>query len=105
MEKLELERLSLAELRQLQVAIPRELQKREEAERKAIIEEIREIAKSRGYSLSDLFAAEKQHGRQALPPAYRHPSDSKLTWSGRGRKPAWLVTLIEAGGKLGDFAV
>lgn len=104
MEKLELEGLSLAELRQLQVAIPRELQKRKEAERKAIIEEIREIAKANGYSLNDLFAAE-QHGRQKLPPAYRHPSDSELTWSGRGRKPAWLVTLIEAGGKLGDFAV
>lgn len=106
MRKIELGSLSLPELRQLQAAIPAELQKREESEKKALLEEIRQIAKSKGYSLDDLLVGGKSlQAKQKLPPAYRHPTDSKLTWSGRGRQPGWLAALVAAGAKQEDFAV
>ncbi len=106
MTKIELESLSLTELRQLQAAIPAELQKREEADKRALIAEISQIAKAKGYSLSDLLVGGKSPtAKPRLPPAYRHPTDSNLTWSGRGRKPRWLADLVLAGAKLEDFAV
>ncbi|WP_245696247.1 H-NS family nucleoid-associated regulatory protein [Alloyangia pacifica] len=33
------------------------------------------------------------------------PQNREVTWSGRGRKPAWLAEEIAAGKKLEDFAI
>lgn len=42
----------------------------------------------------------------ALPLAkYRHPENPQLTWSGRGRRPAWIRDAIEAGRRMTDFEV
>lgn len=32
-----------------------------------------------------------------LPPTYRNPNNDAETWTGRGRKPRWLVAALEAG--------
>ena len=32
-----------------------------------------------------------------LPPAYRNPTNDAETWTGRGRKPRWLVAALKAG--------
>lgn len=45
-------------------------------------------------------------GHAITPPfaaAYRHPNNPDCVWSGRGRKPAWVVTWIEQGGALADL--
>ncbi len=36
-----------------------------------------------------------------MAPKYRHPENTEITWSGRGRKPAWIVEGLEAGKSLG----
>ncbi|MGP5229448.1 H-NS histone family protein [Psychrobacter celer] len=36
---------------------------------------------------------------------YRNTDNSEETWTGRGRKPTWLVEALAAGRKLEDFAV
>ena len=38
-------------------------------------------------------------GRQATA-RYRHPDDPNLTWTGRGRKPVWVIEWLDAGGTL-----
>lgn len=30
-------------------------------------------------------------------PKYRNPNDPTQTWTGRGKRPRWLLTLVEAG--------
>lgn len=35
--------------------------------------------------------------RKAAEPKYRHPENAELTWTGRGRAPAWLQALLDAG--------
>jgi DNA-binding protein H-NS len=32
-----------------------------------------------------------------LPPTHRNPSNGAETWTGRGRKPRWLVAALKAG--------
>jgi len=32
-----------------------------------------------------------------LPPAYRNPNNDAETWTGRGRKPRWLVAALNEG--------
>lgn len=42
--------------------------------------------------------------RTPVPPnGYRNPEPPHQTWSGRGRKPGWLVEKLEAGADLKDF--
>lgn len=36
---------------------------------------------------------------------YRNTSNQEETWTGRGRKPTWLVEALGAGRKLEDFAI
>lgn len=35
---------------------------------------------------------------------YRHPDNADLTWTGRGRKPAWVEAWLEDGGTLDDLS-
>ncbi len=42
-------------------------------------------------------------GAVSIAAACRHPNNPDLVWSGRGRKPAWVVAWIEQGGKLADL--
>lgn len=106
----DLSQLSVVELRELQATIPAEIRKREAQEKKAILNEVRELAKARGYALEDLVGTGAAGGdntvaKRTVAPKYRHPQDTSLTWTGRGRKPAWLVQLLEAGSSLEQVAI
>ena len=60
-----------------------------------------EMASKAGFNITELFG----HGRKARGPVsvkYRHPQDASLTWTGRGRRPRWLV---KAGGDIERFRV
>lgn len=35
---------------------------------------------------------------------YRHPDNSDLTWSGRGKKPEWVLDWVKKGGPLDDLS-
>jgi len=36
---------------------------------------------------------------------YANPDDRSQTWTGRGRKPNWLVARLKKGAKVEDFAI
>ncbi len=38
-----------------------------------------------------------------IPPKYRDPTNRALTWSGRGRKPGWVMAHLDAGGQMADL--
>ena len=38
-------------------------------------------------------------------PEYANPDDSSDTWTGRGRKPNWLVARVKKGAKLSEFEI
>jgi DNA-binding protein H-NS len=41
----------------------------------------------------------------AVQPKYRHPTNPNLTWTGRGKRPAWIAEALAAGKSLEDLAV
>ena len=84
-------------------------QKRGEA-KKQLQQEFTTRAKELGFDLDEMFggkavsrAAGKKTGTAQVK--YRHPSDSKLTWSGRGRMAGWLAELVAKGDKKEKYAV
>jgi len=40
---------------------------------------------------------ERKRASRELPPKYRNPSNDAQTWTGRGRKPRWLIEALAAG--------
>lgn len=106
---IDLKSLSVAELLELQKAIPAELEARLRAERQNLLNEFRERARSLGISLEELVGLGRRtrantsaSGKSAIK--YVHPQDPTLTWSGRGKRPRWVHEWLESGRSLEELA-
>lgn len=104
-----LEEMSLVELKDLKVRINKALVTVEDRERKAALAAVDEVVRQHGFtSYADLLV----HGRkatrsaaQSLAPKYRNPLDESQTWSGRGRHPQWVSQALAEGRSLGEMQI
>lgn len=100
---IDLTKLSLDDLKALAQDIEVEIVGRREAERSRVLSQMRELAGSLGMTLEDVIRGEK--GRSgAVAAKYRNPDNPDLTWSGRGKRPAWINEALAAGKTLEDLA-
>ncbi|MCO8145503.1 H-NS histone family protein [Rhodovulum tesquicola] len=99
----ELEKLSLAELKQLRKEVDTAIASfndREKAKARAALEE---KAKEFGFSLDEIFGKKTRRNKTAAK--YRNPANGAETWSGRGRRPNWLEEALKKGAQLEDFLI
>lgn len=69
-----------------------------DAQKKEVINNIKELVKTYGLSSSDLALGTTKQKTSAIA-KYKNPKSDE-TWTGKGRKPFWLEALLEAGTKL-----
>jgi DNA-binding protein H-NS len=100
-----LEALSLKELRQLQKALAQAISTYEDRHKAEARVKLEAIAKEMGYALADLIGVEVKTTRAPAVAKYRHPENTAVTWSGRGRKPRWFVDHINAGRDPSELAI
>ncbi|MEO1774018.1 MAG: H-NS histone family protein [Pseudomonadota bacterium] len=107
MAKINLEKLSLEELRQLEKDVLSAIASFEKRKRNEALAAVAAAAKEHGFDLADLLGDEKtSKGRkQPLPPKYQHPEDPSKTWSGRGRQPEWVKESLAGGKPLADLLI
>ena len=74
-----------------------------ERERADLKHKIASLAEHAGFSVGELFGG-RGRGRSAAV-KYMNPDNRSETWTGRGRKPNWLVAKVSKGAKLEDFAI
>lgn len=105
--KAALDRMSYAELKAIAPMVAMRITEREKAEREAVKAELKEMAKAKGFDLADLFGdgGKPVKEKKTVPPKYRNPADATQTWTGRGRKPRWIVDALASGGTLDDFLI
>lgn len=99
-----LDKMSYAELRKLQERIEVAIAAKRVEDAATTKEQLRAMAEKAGFSLSELFGkrgAKKSSGEVR----YRNPKDTSQTWTGRGRKPNWLVDAVKKGAKMESFGV
>lgn len=104
---MDLSKLSLVQLQELQQRIPSEIKRREAEEKANVLNELRAFAKSRGFAIEDLLGKEtkvKAAGSK-MKVKYRHPDNAELEWTGRGRKPKWVETWLAEGKALEGLLV
>ncbi|MFV0369792.1 MAG: H-NS family nucleoid-associated regulatory protein [Hyphomicrobiaceae bacterium] len=64
------------------------------------------ILASSGFTIADLYPVARVGRRGTTKVAkFVNPDNRSETWTGRGRKPNWLVAKLSKGASLEDFAV
>lgn len=65
--------------------------------RKDALAAVEATAREAGFTLAELMGKPEKAGKKISPPKYSHPENPELTWTGRGRQPAWFKELIAGG--------
>jgi len=98
--------MSLKDLLELETKVQTAITTAKERERNELKQKIEELASDSGFSVEELFT----RGRGSLKgrtvaPKYINPDNKAETWTGRGRKPKWLVEKIANGADIEEFAI
>jgi len=109
MEQIDLDGMQLDELRKLRRRVDAAIDSFESRRKDAARRELEEMARSRGFaSLAELVESAPAKRRKSAPAGvakYRHPANPALTWSGRGRRPGWVVEALAAGRSLEELRI
>lgn len=102
----DLERMSVKDLLALQTEVQDAIAARRVSEKLEVKEKLQALAEKNGYSMDELFGKGKRGGtRGTVAPKYRNPANATETWTGRGRMPVWMKTLIDKGAKREKFLI
>ncbi|MFC3058580.1 H-NS histone family protein [Paenirhodobacter populi] len=105
MPEIDFNALDLSELKKLEKDVAKAISSFEQRRKAEALAALEERAKEFGFSLSELTGLASEKTRTPAVAKYRHPENPALTWSGRGRKPQWIIDALSAGKSLGDLAI
>lgn len=100
--------LSAKELKQLANDIKVRILEAEREARQSAYVEMLAIADKHGLQFDEVIALHGGKPRKSgtkVAPKYANPEDPSQTWSGRGRKPAWVHAALEAGKSVEDLEI
>lgn len=96
--ELELGNLNFVELKELASEVEREIKSREKTRIKEAKTALAEVAKQYGLSIEEIVASDVKRVYNTAPKKYRNPNNHSEVWTGRGKKPNWVVDLIHVYG-------
>jgi DNA-binding protein H-NS len=104
-KQMDLNSLSLKELKDLHTRVMRAIATFEDRRRKEAIAALDEKAREMGFTFSELTGASAPRKRAPATAKYANPANRAETWSGRGRKPRWFEAALKAGKSPEDLTV
>ena len=107
MAVINVDKTSLKELVALDGKVKDALAEARTKERAELKSKVAELALSHGFSVAELFGTNGRNGKSKATgiAKYANPADATHTWSGRGRRPFWVVARLKKGADLADFAI
>jgi DNA-binding protein H-NS len=113
MKELDLEAMPLDDLWTLHEAISKLLSERIIAEKQQLESRLLQLNRGTGTrrSIGNGLVSDKakdKSPRRKYPkvlPKYQSTTPPFDTWSGRGKRPLWLVSALKSGGKIEDFEI
>ena len=103
MASVNVDKLSLKELLDLEGKLEKVIAAAREREHGELKQDLAEFAEKRGFSLKELFGG---RGKGKISVAkYANPDDRSQTWTGRGRKPNWLIAKVKKGATLKQLEI
>jgi DNA-binding protein H-NS len=105
MASINVDKLSLKELVALEAKLQLAIEAARSKGRAELKQKMADLAEAHGFSVGELFGG-KLGGKKSVSAAkYANPEDKSATWTGRGRKPNWLVGRLKKGAKISDFEI
>ncbi|POZ63718.1 H-NS histone family protein [Chromobacterium alticapitis] len=101
---MDLSKLEFTELVALKSDVENEIKRREVEEKSKAKKQIIELARAYGLSVEEVLS-KAVAVRKPVEAKYRHPENNELTWTGRGRKPAWVQSWVDGGKALQDLMI
>lgn len=102
--------LALEVLVSLKTDVEKLIKQKQKEKQKEVYANMLELAKAAGFDSVEKFV-DSRKGRSPrsdkgvrLPPKYRS-KDGKKTWSGKGRKPNWIIKHLDENGDLEDLHI
>lgn len=102
---MDLNALSLRELKDLQGQVAKAIASFEDRKKKEALSELEDRARQMGFSLSELLGTPIARKRAPASAKYANPENPSETWSGRGRKPRWFEAALAAGKSVDDLSI
>ena len=103
--EVDLKSLSLEDLKKLQKDVAKAISGFEARRRNEALAAAKAAAREAGYDLDDLLGLGKKSAKAVSVPKYQHPENPSLTWSGRGRQPAWFKEALASGNSQDDLSI
>ena len=101
----DVEKMSYAELTEMEKQIERLKVEKHNAERVAVRQRLTEEAKKHGFDINELFGR-RGKGKGTVAAKYRDPKNPANAWTGRGRMPRWMTAATKGGkAKKEDFLI
>ena len=100
--------LETAAITQLINELQSELKSRIKKEKEKFLNTIKDKADLFGVSVEDLMIEASQSKKRKtgkVQSKYQNPDNQAETWTGRGRKPNWLVAQLKNGKQLGNMLI
>ena len=110
MAKINVDKMSLKELVDLEARVKKALAAARDRDRQVLKKKMAEMAETHGFSITELFGGARGgrgagKGKSLGVAKYANPENKSDTWTGRGRKPNWLVDRLKKGAKLSEFEI
>lgn len=102
---MDLNALSLKELKELQAQVAKAITSYEDRKKKDALAELEERARALGFSLAELTGVQVVRKRAPASAKYANPENQAETWSGRGRKPRWFEAALRSGKSVEEMAL
>jgi DNA-binding protein H-NS len=98
-----LQKMTYAELSDMELRIARMKAEKQNSERAAVREKLTALAKQHGFDIHELIGKGRK-GKGTVAVKYRDHSGN--TWTGRGRMPRWMTAATKGGkAKKEDFLI
>ena len=105
MARINLDKMSYADLVELRGQVDRVMIHKQSAERAALLQKMAEMARNAGLSLDEVLGKSRR-GKGSVAVKYRDPKNPENTWTGRGRMPLWMVAATKGSkAKKDDFLI
>lgn len=99
-----LQEYNTKQLAEMIPVIEKLIKKKEKAEKDSLRQKMALLAAENGFTIDEILGKGKTKVKRTVKAKYKNP-DNDQTWSGRGRKPKWVVALVENGGDIESCAI
>lgn len=103
---LNVDKLTLKQLSDLEAKLAKAKSQVRDRSKVELKDKIDRLIDGSGLTVAEIYGfAAKGRGRTKSAAKYANPESPSDTWTGRGRRPLWLVARMKKGASMEDFAI